>query len=44
VKSEDTILVNGTYQEILTEIPDWPFVVIEIDGRKINRPLIKEMI
>ena len=43
VKSEDTILVNGTNQEILTEIPDWPFIIVEIDGKKIKRPLIKEM-
>lgn len=35
-KSEDTILVGETSNEILTEIPDWPMIVI--DG--IPRPSI----
>jgi Xaa-Pro aminopeptidase len=35
-KSEDTILVGESHNEILTEIPDWPVTVI--DG--LARPLI----
>lgn len=38
-KSEDTILVGETHNEVLTEIPDWPKIII--DG--IARPLVLEM-
>jgi Xaa-Pro aminopeptidase len=35
-KSEDTILVGETHTEILTEIPDWPVIVVD----DIARPII----
>lgn len=43
-KSEDTILVDEARNEILTEIPGWPTLPIEIDGQTINRPAILEII
>lgn len=43
-KSEDTILVGETRNEILTEIPDWPTLPIEIGGQIVNRPAILEVV
>jgi antitoxin VapB len=42
VKSEDTILVGENGNEILTAIPNWETVRIEIDGQAIARPRILE--
>ena len=37
-KSEDTIIVNETENEIITDDPEWPKVEVEYNGEKINRP------
>ena len=42
-KSEDTILVGDDENEIITEIPDWPMIPIEYDGKKLMRPAILEI-
>jgi Xaa-Pro aminopeptidase len=42
-KSEDTILIGTNSNEILTEIPDWPLLPIEIGGQIVNRPAILEV-
>jgi Xaa-Pro aminopeptidase len=39
-KSEDTILIGPDGNEIMTEIPDWPMIPIEIAGQTIHRPAI----
>lgn len=36
VKSEDTILVNETENEIVTDDPEWPKVEVEYNGEKIS--------
>jgi Xaa-Pro dipeptidase len=36
-KSEDTILVGKSENEIITHTGDWPSKIIEIDGKKIKR-------
>ena len=38
VKSEDTIIVNKTENEIITDDPEWPKVEVEYNGEKISRP------
>ncbi len=43
-KSEDTILVGETHNEIMTEIPDWPTLAIELDRQTIRRPAILEIV
>lgn len=43
VKSEDTILVGEKENEILTEIPGWPTVKINIDNQVMERPAILEV-
>ena len=40
VKSEDTIIVNETENEIITDDPKWPKVEVEYNGEKISRPSI----
>ena len=40
VKSEDTIIVNETENEIITDDPEWPKVEVEYNGEKISRPSI----
>lgn len=42
-KSEDTILVSETDNEILTAMKDWPTITVEVDGRTIKRPAILEI-
>ncbi len=37
-KSEDTIIVNETENEIITDDPEWPKVEVEHHGEKISRP------
>lgn len=43
VKSEDTILVGEEGNEILTAIPDWPTIAVNVDGFTIERPAILEI-
>lgn len=40
VKSEDTIQVGEDGSEIITSIPGWPMIEVEIDGRTYQRPAI----
>ena len=42
-KSEDTILVGESGNEILTAIPDWPVLTVEHEGLIIPRPAILEI-
>ena len=39
-KSEDTILVGAHANEILSAIPGWPVIEVEVDGQIIPRPAI----
>lgn len=41
-KSEDTILVGASGNQVLTEIPDWPVVDVQTEVGIIRRPLILE--
>jgi Xaa-Pro aminopeptidase len=43
-KSEDTILVGATDNQILTAMPDWPTLSVVVDGQTLNRPAILEVI
>lgn len=43
VKSEDTILVGPETNEVLTAIPGWPTLRVEVDGRTWERPAILEV-
>lgn len=43
VKSEDTILVGESENEIITEIEGWETVKVNIDGQRISRPRILEL-
>ena len=42
-KSEDTILVGESDNEVMTTIKDWPSIPVIIDGREILRPAILEV-
>jgi Xaa-Pro aminopeptidase len=42
-KSEDTILIGSNSNAIMTEISDWPMLLIAIDGQTIARPAILEI-
>jgi len=42
-KSEDTILVSDTGNEILTVIPNWPVVTVQSEGQTFLRPAILEL-
>ena len=42
-KSEDTILVGPDGNEVLTEMPGWPALAINIDGQTNFRPAILEI-
>ncbi len=42
-KSEDTILVGQTENEILTTISGWPMLSVTLDGRTLERPAILEI-
>jgi Xaa-Pro aminopeptidase len=43
-KSEDTILVGPTHNEVLTTIDNWPMLTISLpDGQSIARPAILEI-
>lgn len=43
-KSEDTIIVFDDHVEVITEIPGWPKIKVEMEGKKYYRPdiLIRE--
>lgn len=43
-KSEDTILIGETENEVLTKIQGWPTIKIETDGKAITRPAILEIL
>ncbi len=43
VKSEDTILVGMDKNEVLTCIPGWPTVKVQLSGQEIERPAILEI-
>jgi antitoxin VapB len=42
VKSEDTIQVGEDENEVITYIPGWPLMDVEIEGRTYQRPAILE--
>jgi len=42
-KSEDTILVGGERNEVITAIDNWPTLTIEVAGQSIERPAILEL-
>lgn len=39
-KSEDTILVGKNSNEILTAIPGWPVIKVDVNGQTLERPAI----
>lgn len=41
-KSEDTVLVGASTNEVLTSMPGWPTIPVEGDGRMLERPAILE--
>jgi len=43
-KSEDTILIGPSGNEVLTAMPDWPMLIVEADGQNIPRPAILEVV
>jgi len=43
-KSEDTILIGAGNNEILTEMPGWPTLDINVNGQIIKRPAVLEKI
>ncbi len=43
-KSEDTILVGLEGNEIMSTIPDWPMIDVDIDGQIIARPATLEIV
>jgi Xaa-Pro aminopeptidase len=43
-KSEDTILVGSTENEVITGFPDWPTITVEVGGKTYQRPDILEII
>jgi Xaa-Pro aminopeptidase len=42
-KSEDTILVNETGFEVLTQTPNWPALCVVVGNQTISRPAILEI-
>jgi Xaa-Pro aminopeptidase len=42
-KSEDTVLVADAGNEILTDIPDWPVLSVQVGDKKFKRPAILEI-
>ena len=42
-KSEDTMLVGAAGNEILTPIPGWPVLTVEVGAMKVERPAILEI-
>jgi antitoxin VapB len=44
VKSEDSILVGETGNEVPTEIKGWPTLTVEVNGQTLARPAILEIL
>jgi antitoxin VapB len=44
VKSEDSILVGQSNNEVLTEINGWPLIEVSVGGQEFKRPAILEVI
>jgi len=44
VKSEDSILVGQSSNEVLTEINGWPLIEVSVGGQELKRPAILEVI
>jgi antitoxin VapB len=42
-KSEDTVLIGDLNNEVLSVIPGWPTITVEVDGQTIERPTILEV-
>jgi len=42
-KSEDTVLIGPSGNDVMTEIPGWPMLKIEVDGQTWQRPAILEV-
>jgi len=40
VKSEDTIFVGETENEVITKIKDWPTIDVSAEGNDFQRPAI----
>ncbi len=43
-KSEDTMLIGEEGLEVLTAIPGWPVMQVEVDGLTLERPAILEVL
>jgi Xaa-Pro aminopeptidase len=43
-KSEDTVLIGPSSNEVMTEIPGWPLLKVEVDGQTWQRPAILEIV
>jgi Xaa-Pro aminopeptidase len=43
-KSEDTVLIGPSGNEVMTDIPGWPMLKIEVDGQTWQRPAILEIV
>jgi Xaa-Pro aminopeptidase len=44
-KSEDTVLVDELGWDVVTEIPEWPMIQVNLpDGTQLNRPDVMEII
>jgi Xaa-Pro aminopeptidase len=43
-KSEDTILVGETGNEVLTAMKDWPTLSVTVDGQEYARPAVLEIL
>ena len=43
-KSEDTVIVTESENEIITGIPGWPSVAVDYQGKTYLRPAIKEIL
>jgi Xaa-Pro dipeptidase len=44
VRSQDTILVGQDQNEVLTSIPHWPVIKVNLRGQMVERPSILEII
>jgi len=42
-KSEDTILVGESVNEVLSEVPGWPLIKVVIEGKAYPRPAVLEV-
>jgi Xaa-Pro aminopeptidase len=43
-KSEDTILVGETGNEVITFVEGWPMLAVEVNGQEVPRPAILEVL